>query len=233
MPSLANAILSSVGKKIINAVSGLGLCAFIVIHLLGNIALLIGNGQFFNRYCYFLENNLGVFVYLAEAGLALFFLGHMITGTAVWWSKLKARPDDYKKSANAGDPSKKTIFSRTMIYTGAVLFVFLIIHLKTFKFGPGMENGYAVTIGGIQMWDLYRLAVEAFSNIWYVVFYVAAMMLLGFHLSHGFWSAFQSLGANHPRYTPIIYGLGILFAIVMAVGFLAIPIVVYLRGGVA
>lgn len=232
MPSLAQAVVSSVGKKIINAVSGLGLCAFIVIHLVGNLTLLAGKAQAFNTYSHFLANT-GVLLYVAESGLILFFLGHMITGTAVWWSKQKARPDGYHVSANAGDPSRKTIFSQTMIYTGAVVLIFLIIHLKTFKYGPGIDQGYVVTYDGVQMWDLYRLTTDAFSRLWYVLFYVAAMMLMGFHLSHGFWSGFQTLGANHPRWTPIIYGIGLIFAFVMAVGFLIIPVAIYFRGGAA
>ncbi len=232
MPSLANALLSSVGKKIINAVAGLCLCVFIVIHLMGNVALLTGKAEVFNKYSHLLAGT-GSILYLAEGGLVLFFLLHMLTGTLVWLSKLRARPDGYHVSGNAGDPSKKTFSSQTMIYTGAILLIFLIIHLKTLKYGPGMDQGYVITYGGVQMWDLYRLTVEAFSNIWYVGFYTLCMILLGFHLRHGFWSGFQSLGANHPRYTPIIQGIGILFAIIMAAGFLIIPIVIYLRGGAA
>jgi succinate dehydrogenase / fumarate reductase cytochrome b subunit len=113
-----------------------------------------------------------------------------------------------------------------MIYTGAVLFIFLIIHLKTFKFGPN----YTTDVDGVEMRDLHGLVWEVFQSPGYVTWYVAAMVLLGSHLWHGFWSAFQSLGVSHPRYTPIIYGIGIMVAAVLAVGFLGIPIWIYFTG---
>jgi len=230
MASDQSLLWSSVAKKFINAVTGLGLSIFIVIHLLGNLALLTGDAEAFNAYSHFLLST-GVLIYLAEAGLVAFFLFHIITALTVWWSKQKARPQSYQKTAAAGDPSKKTISSRTMIYTGIILLVFTVLHLITFKYGPGMDDGYVMVIDGVAMRDLYRLTVEVFAKPGYVIWYVAAMALMGFHLRHGFWSAYQSLGVNHPRWTPIIYAIALLFAIVMAVGFLVIPIVIYFRGG--
>ena len=123
-----------------------------------------------------------------------------------------------------------------MVVTGLVLLIFVIVHLKMFKFGPGVEAEYVdvhlTEIHGEEVRDLYRLVEEKFSNVWTVIGYVAVMLLLGLHLRHGFWSAFQSLGIGYPRYAPLIYSVGIVFAIVMAVGFLLLPILIYLRGGV-
>jgi succinate dehydrogenase / fumarate reductase cytochrome b subunit len=136
----------------------------------------------------------------------------------------------YYKVTGAGKPSRKSPGSTTMIYTGIVVFVFLILHLKTFKFGPDIADGYVVQISGESMRDLYRLVVEVFSNKWYVLWYVMAMIPLGLHLSHGFWSAFQSLGAYHPRYTPVLYAAGYAFAVAIAGGFLIIPLWIYFRG---
>jgi succinate dehydrogenase / fumarate reductase, cytochrome b subunit len=232
MPTLGTVIWSSVGKKFINAVAGLGLCAFISVHLLGNLALLTGNAVGFNKYAHFLTST-GVGLYFVEGGLVLFFLCHIITGTAVWWSKQVARPDSYRKSSGAGGNSRMNLASKTMIYTGALMLIFTVYHLITFKYGPGIDQGYVMTIDGIAVRDLYRLTLEVFSKPAYVIFYVVMMILLGYHLWHGFWSAFQSLGVNHPRYTPVINGVGMLFAVVMACGFLILPIVIFLRGGVA
>jgi len=232
MASLGTIVWSSVGKKVINAIAGLALCGFITVHLLGNLALLTGKAEAFNKYAHFLLST-GVALYFAEAGIVIFLLGHMITGTAVWWNKQTARPEAYRKSGGAGSPSRMTLSSRTMIYTGAVLLIFTVLHLITFKYGPGVAQGYAVTIDGVVMRDLFRLTVEVFSQPLYVIWYVFAMAFMGFHLRHGFWSAFQSLGANHPRYMPVIEGFGFLFAVVMALGFLIIPIVIYLKGGAA
>jgi len=232
MASFASVLFSSVVKKIINGVTGLGLCAFIIIHLAGNLTLLTGNAVAFNKYAHFLMNT-GALLYLAEGSLVAFFLFHIITGTSVWWSKQMARPASYKKTANAGDPSRKTISSRTMIITGLVLLVFTILHLKTFKYGPGIAEGYVMNIDGVAVRDLFRLTIETFNKPGYVIWYVLAMALLGFHLRHGFWSAFQSLGVNHPKYSPIINVIGVLFAIIMAVGFIVLPVVLYFKGGAA
>jgi succinate dehydrogenase / fumarate reductase cytochrome b subunit len=232
MSSLRAIVWSSVTKKIINAITGLGLCIFIVIHLLGNITLLTGNAEAFNAYAHFLLST-GILIYLSEAGLVGFFLFHMITAVTVWWDQQKARPESYKKTAAAGDPSKKTISSQTMIYTGVILLIFTVIHLITFKYGPGVKEGYVMNIDGVAMRDLYRLTIEVFGKLLYVIGYVVAMGLMGFHLRHGFWSAFQSLGVNHPRWTPVIYGLAFIFAVVMAFGFLILPVILYFRGGAA
>ncbi|MCP4570327.1 MAG: succinate dehydrogenase cytochrome b subunit [FCB group bacterium] len=232
MAAFRTIIWSSVVKKLINAVTGLGLCLFIIIHLAGNITLLTGNAEKFNAYAHFLIST-GILVYLAEIGMIGFFVFHIFTGVTVWWDKQKARKEPYKKVAAAGEPSKKTISSRTMIYTGVVMLIFTVLHLKTLKYGPGIAEGYVMMIDGHPIRDLFRLTAEVFSKPGYVIWYVAAMSLLGFHLRHGFWSLFQSLGANHPRYSSFIYGLGLLFALIMAVGFIAMPVVLYLRGGAA
>lgn len=226
---MSSIVWSSIGKKLINAVTGLGLVVFIIVHLAGNLILLSGNADAFNEYSHFYEK-IGSLLYVIEFGLVVFFVFHIITGTTVWLSKLNGRPDGYDQSGNAGGPSKKTISSRTMIWTGIVLLVFTVIHVMTFKYGPGMAEGYRTVIDGVAMRDLYRWVVEVFQKPGYVIWYVVSMFLLGFHLRHGFWSAFQSLGANHPRCSPILYSLGLFIGVVVAVGFMALPIVIYIRG---
>jgi succinate dehydrogenase / fumarate reductase cytochrome b subunit len=161
------------------------------------------------------------------------FLFHIVMGVMVWIDKKRARPRGYIKTEDAGSPSKKTWSSKNMIITGLVLFVFTIIHVKDFKYGPGVDEGYVTVINGTAMRDLYSLVVHSFQNIYYVIGYTIAMILLGFHLRHGFWSGFQSLGVQHPRLVPLIYGVGIFLAIVLAAGFLFIPIYLYFAGGVA
>ena len=132
--------------------------------------------------------------------------------------------------AAQGHPRRMNISSKTMIWTGLILAVFTVIHLINFKYGPGIEEGYTFVLDGETARDLYRLVAESFAREVYVVPYVLCMILLGYHIRHGFWSAFQSLGVNHPRYTPVIYGIGVLAAIVLGVGFLAIPIWFYIGG---
>jgi len=113
-----------------------------------------------------------------------------------------------------------------MIYTGILLFTFLVVHLKTFKFGPH----YTSTVEGVEIRDLHTLVWEVFQNPAYVIGYVVVLIFMGFHLRHGFWSAFQSLGISHPKYSPFIHALGIFTAVALAVGFLGIPIFIYIMG---
>jgi len=230
MTGVSDVLWSSVARKLINGITGLAICVFIVIHLIGNFALLTGHAEAFNVYSHFLLN-LGILLYLAEAALVAVFLFHIITAVSVWWNQQTARTVSYDKVGSAGDPSMKSISSRTMIYTGVILLIFIVIHVKTFKYGPGVAEGYTMMVDGEPIRDLYRLAMEVFGKPVYVIWYVVAMILLGFHLRHGFWSAFQSLGVNHPRYSSIIYGIALLFALVMAIGFLIIPVVLFIRGG--
>ncbi len=225
MSDKTNWLWSSVGKKFIMALTGLAMIVFLVEHLTGNLLLLNPNPDPYNKYAHFLIS-LGWFILAAEFILIAILLFHMVSGISVALGKRKARPKGYVKSANAGGPSKKNAASTTMIYTGLLIFVFLIIHLKTFKFGPY----YPTTVNGVEMRDLHQLVVEVFQKPGYVIWYVFSMVFLGFHLRHGFWSAFQSLGVHHPRLTPLIYTIGILTAVILAVGFLAIPVWIYFRG---
>lgn len=213
---------SSIAKKIFNGVTGAMLIGFIIIHLIGNLFLLTGNPDDFNGYAYKLHS-FGWLLYAAEIGLALVFLGHIVSALSVARDKRKARPSRYAVKGNAGGNSRKTISSTTMIVSGLLLLVFLVWHVITFRFGPYIET----TLDGQQVRDLYKLTVGFFQNQINVAIYIGVMVFLGFHLRHGFWSMFQSLGAYHPRYTNIIYSLGIVFALLMTVGFILIPVWIY------
>lgn len=228
MLPILTAIRSSIGKKIIMALTGLSLVLFVVLHLIGNLKLLSGDSNSFNSYAHKLEG-LGGLLYATEIGLLLMYIIHFGLAVSVTINKNNARPIGYYKKKSLGKPSRKSVSSSTMIYTGCALLIFTVIHLITFKFGPGIREGYIKVIDGVAVRDLYRLVVEVFKSPWYVAFYTVAMALLGFHLRHGFWSAFQSLGASHPRYTPVIYGFGIFIALTLAIGFLAIPILIYMN----
>jgi succinate dehydrogenase / fumarate reductase cytochrome b subunit len=94
-----------------------------------------------------------------------------------------------------------------------------------------MAEGYTTTIDGEEVRDLYRLVIEEFQKPWYTLFYVVCMFLIGFHLRHGFWSAFQSLGVHHPKWSSHIYTLGLLVAVILGLGFIGIPVWVFLQGG--
>jgi succinate dehydrogenase / fumarate reductase, cytochrome b subunit len=220
----------SVGRKTIIGIAGLALSGFVFVHLLGNLTLFSSDPMSLNKYAHKLES-LGPILIVAEMILLLIFVAHFVLAITVILDNKKARPVGYAKNSSAGGPSKKNIFSQTMIYTGLGLLVFVAWHLFHFKFGPGISEGYVITVHGEQYRDLHRLVVEEFSKPLIVMLYVVVMLFLGFHLRHGFWSAFQSIGANNSKYSSIIYSTGILFAVVMAVGFLVLPIWLFFMAG--
>lgn len=198
---------------------------FIIVHLIGNLGYFTP-GDAFNLYSDFLLNT-GPILILIEALLVITLLLHAYLGVVIYVGKRRARKRGYAAYRTAGRPSLQTPSSRTMIFTGVVLFVFLIIHLWSFKFGPSIAQGYSVLIDGQEIRDLKRLMTEKFQDPLYAFGYPAVMILLGFHLRHGIWSAFQSLGTMNARLTPFVYGLGTVLAILLAVGFLMIPLWIY------
>jgi len=228
MTSRHRGFRSSIVKKLVTGFTGLALMGFIVAHLAGNLLLLAG-AEAFNEYAHFLHTFLhGGFVVVAEVGLVAVFLFHIVSVVRVWLDKRAARPDRYHVVGDAGGPSQKSLASRSMIVTGLVLLVFVVDHVGMFRVYPIEPAGYVTIIDGHQARDLHRWVVEWFQIPWVVGAYVAAMLFLGFHLRHGFWSAFQSVGANNRRWMPFLTAAGVVFAVVMAVGFLFLPLYLYL-----
>jgi succinate dehydrogenase / fumarate reductase cytochrome b subunit len=214
-------VTSSVGTKIVIALTGLGFAAFLVVHLAANLVVLV-SPEAYNEYSHKLIAN--PLIYVAEAGLVLLFATHAFLAIRNYLANRAARGAGYAKSAAAGHTSRKTLASATMILSGAWLLVFTVLHIKTFKFGPWYDGPDGVR-------DLARLVYEKFRSPLYVAIYVLSMAIVGLHLRHGLSSAFQSLGLAHPRYTPIVLKAGLIVAIVMGLAFALIPIVVYIAGG--
>jgi succinate dehydrogenase / fumarate reductase cytochrome b subunit len=215
-------LTSSVGKKLLNGATGAFLLAFIVAHLAGNLTIFLGQDAI-NTYAS-LTHSLGWLLIAIELGLGAVFVLHAVSAIAVWRESRVARTSRYAVVASKGASSKQTIASRSMVVTGIVLLVFLVIHLWQMRFGPH----YVAELNGEQVWDLWRVVIEVLKQPVWVAFYVGVMLLLGFHLRHGFWSAFQTLGALGPGLRPLAFSAGLAFAIVIAAGFVALPIYVYL-----
>jgi succinate dehydrogenase / fumarate reductase cytochrome b subunit len=217
---LLQAASTSVGSKILIALTGLGLGIFLIAHLAGNLLFLAGPATF-NEYSHKLVSN--PLVYVAELGLLAVFLLHLGKTVAGFMGNAAARPQAYaaKKWAKTKNPkSRKSLASATMIVTGTITLLFVVSHLFTFKFGT-----YYETPDGIR--DLYRLQVEIFSNPGYVGFYLVAMGVIFSHLWHGLSSAAQSLGIDHPSWTPRILVLGRVLTAVIAGGFFVLPILTF------
>jgi succinate dehydrogenase / fumarate reductase cytochrome b subunit len=217
----SRAFSSSIGSKLLIALTGLGLFIFLVGHLTGNLLFIVGP-EAFNAYGHAIVNN--PLIYIIEAGLVGLFLLHVYKTVRLYAGAKSARPVSYARKDWARGPSRKSWASTTMIFTGIITFAFVVLHLRAFKFGAWYEAQ-----GGVR--DLYRLQLEIFSNPAYVVFYMVAMVVIGFHLWHGVSSAAQSLGVDHPKYTPKILWIGRALAVLIAGGFFILPLYTYLMGG--
>lgn len=216
-----DALSSSIGTKLLIAFSGLCLFVFLIAHLSGNLLFIVGPDAF-NQYAHRLTSN--PLVYLAEAGLLAVFLLHVFKAVWMFIANQAARPSRYQKRTWAktkSAASRKSVASATMIVTGTLILLFVVTHLATFKFGH-----YYETPDGIR--DLYRLQIEIFSNPGYVAFYLLCMGLVFLHLWHGLSSAAQSFGIDHPTWTPRILVVGRVLALVIAGGFLVLPIYTFL-----
>lgn len=215
---------TGIGRKYLTGVTGLLLVGFVIAHLLGNLVVFAGDdGEAFNAYGHFLHG-LGPAFYAIEVALLGVILLHAYLGVQIWLGKRRARPVDYKKYQSVGGASKQTLSSRSMIVTGVVLLVFLVIHVWSFRFGAFYETSLST---GEAVRDLYRLVVEKFQSPLYAFGYVIVMILLGFHLRHGIWSALQSLGAMRPSLAPAIYSAALVLAVLLAFGFLVLPLYIF------
>lgn len=221
---------SSIGKKLLTGLTGIGLMGFLVLHLVGNLNLLLGKDAF-NGYTHTLES-LGELLVVAELGLLAVFLVHIASAVTVWKANRGARAVRNSVVRSKGAPSRQTTSSRSMIITGAILFIFVVLHVWQFRFGPSVPEGYVTSLANEQVRDLHRLVVEKFKQLPFVVGYMAAMVVLGLHLRHGFWSAFQSLGMLNQRLRTLAFSAGVFVAAILAFGFFILPIYIYLFAAV-
>jgi succinate dehydrogenase / fumarate reductase, cytochrome b subunit len=214
---------SSIGRKQLVAVTGLLLCGFLVSHLAGNFLLLLGSDAF-NIYAHKLEA-LGGLLYVVEGILAAIFALHLGLAIRLNIENIKARGSKrYTLKKNTGRGT--TFMSATMPWTGLVLLVFVILHIKSLKLG----SYYPTTVDGVEMRDLYRTTIEYFQSVGAVVWYVVAMICAALHTAHGFTSAFQTMGWNHPKYFRNVKNLGYLYAVAVGGGFAFLAVWAHLKG---
>lgn len=208
-------INSSIGKKFTMAVTGSFLLIFLVVHLIGNITLFFG-ADAFNGYVKTLDV-VKPLIRVIELVLLAAFLLHIFNGVRLWLENRRAKGVTYKVN---GSSENTNVFSRTMFLTGSIVFIFLVLHLGTFfwRFNVHDPEGLA------NSHEYFQIVINFFSYWWYSLLYVIAVLLLGFHLNHGFQSAFQTFGWNHKKYTPLIEKIGTIYAIIMAIGFASMPI---------
>lgn len=214
---------SSIAKKYWMAFTGLFLCLFLLGHLLGNLQLLLEPTlarEQFNAYALFMTTNPLVKILSYVTYLSIIF--HAVDGIILTIQNNKARPVKYAHN----DPSKSSVWtSRYMGVLGTLILVFIVVHMGDFwrEMHWELEPSYQLKDGTLVK-DLYSEVREAFESFWYVALYALCMIPVGLHLSHGFSSAFQSLGLNHSKYNKAIHMAGMFFCIVVPALFALIPL---------
>ena len=227
MSWLTQFFTSSIGRKLLMSLTGIFLIIFLLVHLIGNLQLLAGDqGDSFNLYAEFMTSN--PLIKTVSYGLYFFILLHAVQGLILWSKNRTARGGQgyavkVTRAVNTNGP-----VARSMGWLGTIILVFILLHMYQFWLQMKMGAVDMATIDGKEVKNLYTLVSTAFNDPIYVAIYVVSMIVIAFHLWHGFQSAFQTLGVNHPKYTPFIQGLGKVYSIVVPLGFAIIPILMFL-----
>ncbi len=218
---MGNIFSASIGRKLIMSISGLFLIVFLLVHLTVNLFLLVG-ADAYNVAAHFMVTN--PVIKIMEPLLGIGFIVHIIYASILTLKNQSARPQKYD-TKNASNSSSWQ--SRNMYILGATVLSFLVLHIINFylKLKFGGEGAVEETIvDGVHMHDTYSLVVAKFEIWWYVAIYVTGSVLLGLHLAHGFWSAFQSLGLSNGPWRTRLSVAGKIYAVVIAGGFSIIPL---------
>lgn len=211
---------SSIAAKWVMAITGILFLLWLIGHLAGNLAI-FGGSEVLNSYAALLKANAGA-LWLIRGGLIVVVVLHVVAGIRLATLNRQARPQRYEGGYRYREASWA---SRSMMWSGILILAFVIFHLVHFTFGGIFPSSFDVTDAKGRH-DVFRMVVEGFSHGWVVVVYVAAMVLLGLHLSHAIWSSTQTLGLNGRRWTPFALGAGKWIGILIALGFILIPLAV-------
>jgi len=209
---LVKTFTSSIGKKQVMAVTGLSFCLFVTVHMMGNLTIYAGKDSFLSYVDHL--HSFESLVTVAEFGLILLAVLHAGMGLFLFLENRRARPAPYAVKKSAGG---QTIGSWTAPYTGLLILVFVVVHLIKFRFVDKM------TI------DDFVILSKTFADFgFWTLFYIAGVIVVAIHVSHGFWSGFQTLGLSHPKYMPLVERLAIIFSFIIGIGFASIPVFVLL-----
>lgn len=215
-PFLSALLDSSVGAKVVVALTGLGLAAFAVVHMLGNLKVFSGPDSI-NAYAHFLKHDVGELLWIARGGLFTIFVLHLGLAIRLKYRTAAARPVPYQYPGSV----RATVASRYMLTTGVVVGLFVVYHLAHFTFGwlHGVDLSRTDAKGRA---DVYSMVVAGFTNPVIVTLYVAAQLALFVHLTHGVQSAFQTLGLKNRRFGRLIWWVGFAVALTILAGNLVI-----------
>lgn len=227
---LLNLFTSSIGQKLIMSLTGIFLILFLVVHLIGNLQLLMSDGgEAFNLYAHFMTHN--PIITFVSYGLYAFIVIHTIQGIALAIKNRAARGSQgYAMKVTRATTTTPWI-AKWMAAIGTVILVFIILHMYQFWFvmhwGDLKEVKYDGALHEVK--DLYTLVADSYRDLPLVIFYLVSMVIVAFHLWHGFQSAFRTLGLSHHKYVPVVQFLGRAYAILVPLLFAIIPIVMYMN----
>lgn len=225
MSWFTKALSSTIGRKVIMSLTGLFLITFLIVHVSGNMLLFKNDGgEAFNLYAEFMTTS--PLIRIASIVLYSGLILHIIYSIILTRKNNAARPVGYKL---AHPNQNSTWRSRNMGILGTIVFIFLVVHMRTFWYTMHWGDIPVESYGGAEVKNLYTVVVTAFSEWWYVLFYLLALVGLAYHLTHGFWSAFQTLGMSHKKYTPFIKSFGLWFSIIICALFASMPIYFYVQ----
>jgi succinate dehydrogenase / fumarate reductase, cytochrome b subunit len=207
--------VSSIGKKFAMGLTGLFLITFLVVHAGVNSCIFLNDdGETFNAAAHFMSHNW--VIRIMEIGLFAGLFLHIIQGLLLWKQNSAARPVKYQKNDASGNSKW---YSRSMGLLGTLLLFFLIVHVSKF-----FVDTKIALYGGDAEHNLYYDMKEEFEKWWIVLIYLLGVASLFWHLLHGFGSAFQTLGINHKRYTPIIKTIGTAYTVIICILFALMPL---------
>lgn len=207
----------SLVQKYLMGITGLGLALFVLLHMLGNLLIFAG-AKAYNLYAHKLQTG---FLFILEAGLLALFLLHIFLALCLSLKNQKARGGEYVFRARGEKAT--SLWQKSLLAQGAVILVFVILHLITFKFGAHYEVRYEEKT----VRDIFRLVEESFQNPITVIWYVLALLVLSVHLFYGLSSSFKSLGLDHPRFTPYIEKAGGAYALCVTAGYISLPLYLF------
>lgn len=217
----------TIGRKLLMAITGLFLIIFLVVHMSGNMLLLKGDGgEAFNLYAKFMTSN--ALIRVASIILYTGIIVHVVWSILLTRKNQAARPSKYAYEKASTNSSWN---SRNMGILGTFILLFLVAHMKQFWFEMHFGAVPMKSYNGVEAKDLYAVVVVAFQQWWYVALYIVSLGFLGFHLLHGFQSAFQTLGLYHKKYTPLIKTVGTLYSIIIPILFAIQPLYILLFKG--
>jgi succinate dehydrogenase / fumarate reductase cytochrome b subunit len=221
MASLFSYLKSSILSKVVMAATGVVLVAFLFGHMLGNTQMYLGQEKM-NHYAETLQG-LGGALWIIRSVMFLSVLLHIITSVYLKFLNMKARPVAYEVKKWV----KASIFSRTMLWTGVMIALFVTYHIMHFTLGSTNPGSFHITDAAGRH-DVYTMVLLGYQNAAISCVYIAAMLMLGFHLNHAISSAFQTLGVNHPKYNRLIGTGSIVVSLVIMCGFISVPLGVLL-----